>query len=58
VAKDGAQFAAARMIAEGRGLRARERGGEPLHIILHENLHGGAADGKGAVDGHGTSARG
>jgi hypothetical protein len=30
----------------------RERPREPLHIVLYEDLHGGAVDRAGAVDGH------
>ena len=26
--------------------------GEPLHVVLYKNLHGGAFDRAGAVDGH------
>jgi hypothetical protein len=46
------------MIAEGLRLARRERAGKPLHIVLHEYLHGRAADGNGALDGHRTAAGG
>ena len=58
MAKDGRQFPAPGMAAEGVGLRGGQGGGKPLHIIFHEDLHGRAADGKGAFDGQGTAAGG
>ena len=52
VGEDGRQFGALPVPEEGVNLRLGQGPGEPLHIILHENLHGGALDGAGAFDGH------
>ena len=58
VAERGAEFAPVRMFVEGLPFGLGKRcGGKPLHVVLHENLHGGAADGKRPVDGEGNAAR-
>ena len=50
--KNGMEFGALGVIEERRDFSLLQRPGEPLHVILHENLHGGAFDRAGTVDGH------
>jgi len=38
------------MFEEGPDFVAAKRAGEPLHIVLHEHLHGSAVDRAGAFD--------
>src|ERR1700738_304045 len=38
------------MSDKGADLLARKWTREPLHVVLHENLHGRALDGTGALD--------
>ena len=40
------------MFEEGANFFGRERAREPLHVVLHEHLHGGALDRAGALDRH------
>ena len=39
------------VIEESGDFLAEQRPGEPLHIVLHENLHRGAIDRAGPLDG-------
>src|SRR4029453_6153630 len=47
------------MFKEGPDFVAGKRAGEPLHVVLHENLHGSAVDRAGALNRqiHATSNR-
>src|ERR1700688_2836674 len=40
------------VIEKGANFLLHERSREPLHIVLHEDLHGGAVDRTGAFDRH------
>src|SRR6476620_6334086 len=50
--EDSLQFAALTMPQESGDLFLLQRASEPLHVVLHENLHGGALDRASALDGH------
>ena len=45
-----AEFAPLRMIEEGADFLVGKRRCEPLHVVLHEDLHRGAADTESAVN--------
>src|SRR6266513_6022390 len=45
------QFLALRVIEKGRDLLAEQRPGEPLHVVLYENLHRRAIDRPRTLDG-------
>src|SRR5437762_14187483 len=48
--KERQYLAALHVIKESLNLVWRERTREPLHVVFHENLHGGAIDGASALD--------
>jgi len=52
VRKDGSQLAALLMLQESADFLGRKRTSEPLHVVLHENLHSRALDRAGALDRH------
>ena len=51
VGKGGMKFGALGVIEKRRDFLALQRAGEPLHIVLHKNLHGRAVNGTGSLDG-------
>src|SRR3984893_15036095 len=52
VVEDRQEVAALLMSDKGANFVASKRSCEPLHVVLHENLHGRAADGTATLDGH------
>jgi hypothetical protein len=50
VCENGDQFSALLVMEKRENLLAQKGSREPLHVVFHENLHGGTLNGAGPLD--------